>query len=109
MRLLRKLKDRIRTMMGLRTQRQLQPAHGKPSLGASIVKDRFRIRLKHPIDDETWDWLSEKGWRAMSVNNNRRKYTIVSERSFERLLRAEPLEREALMARLTDGRGARRA
>lgn len=108
MRLLRKLKDRIRTMMGVRIQRQVLPAHGKPSLGGSIVKDRFRIRLKHPIDDETWNWLSDLGWRAMPVNNNRRKYTVVSERAFERLLKADPVMRGELMARITNGRKERR-
>ena len=101
MRLLRQLKDRIRTMMGVRRQRQLLPAHGKPSLGGSIVKDRFRIRLKHPIDDDMWNWLCDTGWRAMPVNNNRRKYTIVSEKAFERLIKAEPDQRAPLLARMT--------
>lgn len=108
MRLFRKLKDHIRTMMGVRIQRQLQPAHGKPSLGGSIVKDRFRIRLKHPIDDSMWTWLSDMGWRAMPVNNNRRKYAIVSEKAFERLIKADPTLRGELMARMTESRRARR-
>ena len=108
MRLFRNLKDYIRTMMGVRTQRQLLPAHGKPSLGGSIVKDRFRIRLKHPIGDEMWNWLSDKGWRAMPVNNNRRKYTIVSERAFERLLKTDSTERDAFLIRMTEGRRKRR-
>lgn len=109
MRLLQKLIDRTRTMMGVRTQRQLLPVHGKPSLGGSIVKDRFRIRLKHPIDDELWTWLCDMGWRAMPVNNNRRKYTIVPERIFERLIRAEPSLRPEIHTRMTEGRRARRA
>ena len=108
MRFFRKLKDRIRTMMGLRIQRQLLPAQGKPSLGGSIVKDRFRIRMKHPMDDDMWNWLCDTGWRAMPVNNNRRKYTIVSEKAFERLLKADPSQRGELMARMTEGRRARR-
>ena len=108
MRLFRKLKDHIRTMMGVRAKRQLLPAHGKPSLGGSIVKDRFRIRLKHPIDDAMWNWLCEMGWRAMPVNDNRRKYTIVSERAFERLIKADPIVRGDLLARMTEGRRARR-
>lgn len=108
MRLLRKLKDRVRTMMGVRTQRQLLPAQGKPSLGGSIVKDRFRIRLRQPIDDELWQWLSEAGWRSMPVNNNRRKYTIISDKLFERWVFAEPARRAELMARLTESRRKRR-
>ena len=109
MRLFRKLKDYIRTVMGVRTQRQLLPVQGKPSLGGSIVKDRFRIRLKHPIDDDMWRWLCDMGWRAMPVNNNRRKYTIVSEKAFERLVKADPTQRGALLASMTEGRRARRA
>lgn len=108
MRLLQKLIDRVRTMVGVRTKRQVAPAHSKPSLGGSIVKDRFRIRLKHPIDDELWAWLCDMGWRAMPIHNNRRKYVVVSEKAFDKLMRAEPSMRSAIHARLTEGRSARR-
>lgn len=108
MRLFRKLKDYIRTLMGVRAQRQVPPAHAKPSLGGSIVKNRFRIRLKHPIDDDMWNWLCGMGWRAMPVNNNRRKYTIVSEKAFERLIKADPAQRGEILTRMTEGRRARR-
>ncbi len=110
MRLFRKLKDYVRTKIGVRAQRQLAPIQGKPTLGSSIVKNRFRIRLKHPIDDELWNWLVDTGWRAMPVtNNNRRKYTIVSERAFGHLLKADPTLRDSVMAQITEGRRVRRA
>lgn len=108
MRILRKLIDRLRTLAGVRVRRQVDAPHGKPSLGSSIVKDRFRIRLKHPIDDELWLWLSKLGWRAMPMDNNRRRYTVISERAFEKLVRADVSLRPMIYARLTEGRKKRR-
>lgn len=107
--ILRKLIDRLRTLARVRVRRHVEPAHGKPSLGSSIVKDRFRIRLKHPIDDELWLWLSKLGWRAMPVHNNRRRYTVISEHAFEKLVRADASLRPTIHARLTEGRKKRRA
>jgi len=95
-------------MIGLRTRRQILPAHEKPILGSSIVKDRFRIRLKHPFDDELWNWLCDQGWRTMPVANNRRKYTIVPEKDFVRLMKATPSTRLEIQTRITEGRSARR-
>lgn len=108
MRILRKFLDRLRTFARVRVHRQVEPSHGKPSLGSSIVKDRFRIRLKHPIDDELWLWLSKLGWRAMPVHNNRRRYTVISERAFEKLVRADVSMRPMIYALLTEGRKKRR-
>lgn len=109
MRILQKLIDRLRTWARVRVRRQVDPIHGKPSLGSSIVKDRFRIRLKHPIDDELWAWLSKLGWRSMPVHNNRRRYTVVSERAFDKLVRADVSMRPMIYALLTEGRKKRRA
>jgi hypothetical protein len=95
-------------MARVRVRRQVEPAHGKPSLGSSIVKDRFRIRLKHPVDDELWQWLSKLGWRAMPVYNNRRRYTVISERAFDKLVRADVEIRPMIHALLTEGRKKRR-
>jgi hypothetical protein len=106
--ILRKFIDRLRTLVRVRVRRQVEPAHGKPSLGSSIVKDRFRIRLKHPIDDELWLWLSKLGWRAMPVHNNRRRYSVISERAFEKLVRADVSMRPMIYAHLTEGRKKRR-
>lgn len=104
MRMLQKLIDRMRTMAGVRVRRQVDPIHARPSLGSSIVKDRFRIRLKHPIDDELWLWLSKLGWRSMPVHNNRRRYTVISERAFEKLVQADASVRPLIYERLTEGR-----
>lgn len=108
MRILQKLIDRLRTLARVRVRRQVDPIHSKPSLGSSIVKDRFRIRLKHPIDDELWAWLSKLGWRSMPVHNNRRRYTVVSERAFDKLVRADVSMRPMIYALLTEGRKKRR-
>ena len=109
MRFLKNLVDRVRTLLKVRNKRQLPPAHSKPSLGGSIVKDRFRIRLRHPIDDELWTWLCDMGWRAMPIHNNRRKYVVVSEKAFDKLVRAEPSMRTDIHALLIEGRRKKRA
>lgn len=109
MRLFKDLVDRLRTLFRVRNTRQLPPAHSKPALGGSIIKDRFRIRLRHPIDDELWVWLCDMGWRTMPIHNNRRKYVVVSEKAFDKLIKAEPSMRTAIHAQLIEGRSKRRS
>lgn len=96
MNLLKKLNDQVRTLIGIRRVRQLPAPRGKPALGTSIVLDNLRIRLVHPIDENFWQWLSAKGWRAMlmNVHKNQRRYQLVPEKMLVKMILADPAERE---------------
>jgi hypothetical protein len=89
MRLFGKLIDKVRTLAGVRKVRQIPTGMDKPPLGTSIVRDKLRIRLKYPIDDEFWQWLASNGWRAMQQRNNRRRYFVVAEKTLVKLMKAD--------------------
>lgn len=103
MRMLKKLIDRVRTMAGIRKERQLPPLKGKPPLGTSVVRDNLRMRLSHPIDDEFWQWLSSMGWRSMLVNvhKNQRRYRVVSDKVLVKMILADPTNRMVIHEKLT--------
>lgn len=102
MELLKKLNDRVRTLIGIRKVRQLPVPRGKPALGTSIVLDNLRIRLVHPIDESFWQWLLSKGWRAMElhVHKNQRRYHLVPEKILVQMILATPAEREKIHSEL---------
>ncbi|HEX7644726.1 MAG TPA: hypothetical protein VF472_21185 [Burkholderiaceae bacterium] len=90
------LKNAFRNLLKIRQERALPPAGPKPPVGSNIVLDRMRIRLKHPISDEQWAWLTAHGWRTVDMRTERRRYVMVPERGVLRLLKAEGLEREVI-------------
>lgn len=101
MKVIGKMLDNLRTLVGIRQVRQLPPAREKPSVGSSLVRDQLRLRVKYAMDDELWRWLASKGWRPMPLHNNRRRYKVVPERVFIKLAGAEPAERDEIDARLS--------
>ena len=72
-----KLIDSTRTMLGIRRPRAVPPPGPKPRLGASIVKDDVRITVQAGLNDATWGWLIQHGWRQETFRNNRRRYREV--------------------------------
>lgn len=98
---MRSLVDSFRTLLGIRRVRHVAPARGKPSVGSSIVRHQLRVRLKYAIDDESWRWLASKGWRPMPLHNNRRRYTVLPEQVFVKLVSADLTEREDVDDRLS--------
>ncbi len=89
MRLFGRLIDRVRTLAGVRKVRQIPSAVDKPPIGTSVVRENLRLRLKYPIDDDFWQWLSSNGWRAMQQRNNRRRYIVVAEKTLIKLMKAD--------------------
>lgn len=100
MRLILKLRDVIRTLAGIRTERALPPTSDKPLVGTNIVRNRLRIRLKYPISDDLWNWLSAMGWRSVDMRNNRRRYTTVPDKVLVKFIKADTMERHVLHDRL---------
>jgi len=100
MKFISKLRDRLRTLAGIRQERQLAPISEKPVIGSNIVREKLRIRLKYPITDELWKWLSSMGWRVIDMRNNQRRYIVVPDKVLVKLIKANQLERVELHARL---------
>jgi hypothetical protein len=94
------IKDSLRTLLKIRVLRELSPPGPKPLLGSNIVRDRLRIRLKHPISVEQWEWFTKQGWRTVDMRSNRRRYVMVPDKVLLRLLDAKEPDRSALHQRL---------
>lgn len=104
------LKDKLRTLFGIRTERASAPPGPKPPAGSSIVRDRLRMRLKYPINGAQWEWLTNHGWRTVDMRTNRRHYTFLPDKVLNTLLDAGELERELLhrkLVRMAETRAAR--
>lgn len=97
-----KLKNTLRTLIGIRKQRQIPAPGAMPRVGSSIVLEQLRIRLKHPIIHEEWAWLTKKGWRSADMRTNRRAYSLVADDIVAAMLRAEKVEREVIHQELTN-------
>jgi hypothetical protein len=95
-----KLKNTLRTLLGIRVEREPLPPGPKPQVGSNIVRDKLRIRLKYPVSDEQWDWFTAKGWRTVDMRTNRRRYVSVPDKLLLKFLNAEITERELLHRRL---------
>ncbi|WP_344765836.1 hypothetical protein [Actimicrobium antarcticum] len=76
----------MRTVLGIRKARRVPPVSAKPQIGSSLVCNDFRVRLKYPLGDEQWEWLSIMGWRHVNMRSNRRRYQSLSDAVFRKLL-----------------------
>ncbi|MBV8634559.1 MAG: hypothetical protein JO002_08730 [Burkholderiaceae bacterium] len=94
------LKNAFRNLLKIRQERALPPAGPKPPVGSNIVLDRMRIRLKYPISDEQWNWLTAHGWRTVDMRSERRRYAVVPDKGVTRLLQAEGLGREVIHSKM---------
>jgi hypothetical protein len=95
-----KLKNTLRTLLGIRVERAPLPPGPKPQIGSNIVREKLRIRLKYPVSDEQWEWFTEKGWRTIEMRTNRRRYVNVPDKLLLKFLNADIAERELLHRRL---------
>ncbi|HXA46860.1 MAG TPA: hypothetical protein VNW52_04465, partial [Burkholderiaceae bacterium] len=82
------IKNTIRTLLGIRVERETLPPGPKPQIGSNIVRDRLRIRLKYPVSDEQWEWFTQKGWRTIEMRTNRRRYVNVPDKILLKMLHA---------------------
>ncbi|MEN9864697.1 MAG: hypothetical protein RL748_287 [Pseudomonadota bacterium] len=87
----------IRNMIGIRRPRRIAPAGPQPQLGSNVVNGHLRMRLKYPITNEQWHWLSQKGWRTVDMRHDRRHYLTVDDQSVLDLISVDtPEERETI-------------
>jgi hypothetical protein len=96
-----KIRDKLRTMAGIRVERQVPPPSSeKPTIGSNIVREKLRIRLKYPIHDDLWKFFTAMGWRTVDMRLNRRRYTVVPDKVLLRFIKSNEIERHVLHARL---------
>jgi hypothetical protein len=92
------VRNSVRKALGLRKERAVPRPGPKPRLGAKIVKDDVRITVQAGLNDSTWKWLVELGWREEMFRNSRRAYREVPpSRVAELFDAADPDERQQLL------------
>ena len=92
--------NKFRNVLNIRTTRKLPPKGPKPQVGSNIVFEKLRIRLKHPITDEQWQWFTKLGWRAINMRANRRSYICVPDKILIELIEADKVQRDVLHQQL---------
>ncbi|MFZ6847868.1 hypothetical protein [Undibacterium sp. RuRC25W] len=95
-----RIKDSLRTLFRIRQIRCSPPTGAKPPLGSTIVLNTLKMQLLVPIDNEQWQWLSHRGWRALDMRKNRRRYYRVPKAAVERFILASAEDRDKLYQRL---------
>ena len=85
------IKDKLRTLCGIRRTRQCLPPGTQPTVGSNIVKDQLRMHLKYPVTHEQWSWLTKKGWRTIDMRMNQREYAKVEDKALIALIMAEDI------------------
>jgi hypothetical protein len=100
MKIIHSLRDKFRTLAGIRIERQLDPVSELPIAGSNIVREKLRIRLKYPVSEELWKWLSAMGWRVIDMRSNRRRYIVVPDKVLMKLIKANMIERAEIHTRL---------
>lgn len=76
----------LRSFLGIHTERQILPLGAKPQVGSILVRNRLKLRVRTPLDDEQWQWLGQMGWRRVDMRANRRRYEALPDQTMRKLL-----------------------
>ncbi len=99
------LRDKVRSLLGIRVERQTPPFGLKPQPGRTIVRGRNRMVVTTPVSDDLWYYLSLLGWREVVVRRDRRRYIDLPPASWELLARCPRPQREARYRQLLQQAG----
>jgi hypothetical protein len=93
------IRDRLRSLVGERQQRQLPRRSAKPGIGARIVQVESGVRLtvQAGMSDELWIWLLDRGWRVVTHRPDRRRYRDIPWSQVTRLIDCDSAHRERLL------------
>ncbi len=87
------IRDQIRTLFRIRRPRSVTHPGPRPALGAKISRHDVRMTVQTGMSDELWRWLTDRGWRQITVRNDRRRYREVPASFVTHLIDAAPEER----------------
>ena len=99
------LRNKVRSLLGIRVERQTPPFGPKPQPGRAIVRGRNRMIVTLPVTDDLWYYLSLLGWREVPVRRDRRRYIDLPSASCELLMRTPRTQREARYRQLLEQAG----
>ena len=68
------VRDRVRTLLKIRVDRDVPTVGSKPSIGARIFRGDLRLTVQAGMSDGLWRWLLDEGWREITFRPDRRRY-----------------------------------
>jgi hypothetical protein len=71
------LRDWLRSLLRIRSERRLQRAGAKPAIGTSIIQGDLRMKVPAGMNEELWRWMMDQGWRESRHLPDRRRYRDV--------------------------------
>jgi hypothetical protein len=89
--------DAFRTLLNIRQRRNRPRARLKPSAGAKIVMDDFRIVVQPGMSDALWIFLVQAGFREIAYRPDRRAYRDVPPSLVAGVFDAPPEEWQGLL------------
>jgi hypothetical protein len=91
-----KMKDLVRTLLGIRKKRRALPLSAPPTEGAVIVRNDIKAIVTQPLNEELWDWMMLSGWRLNPVKNDRRHYRSLPHGAVDQLIACDKERRSSL-------------
>lgn len=91
------ISDQFRTLFRIRSARQSNFPGPRPPLGAKISRQDVRMTVQAGMSDDLWRWLTDRGWRQITVRHDRRSYRDVPASMVTHLIDAGPDERGAVL------------
>ena len=101
------VRDRLRTLLNIRKNRNAQRRGPRPSVGARIYNDDVRMTVQAGMTVDLWSWLQSQGWREVLFKGDRRRYRDVSTEMAMELIDAPPERREEVLAQAIENAVAR--
>lgn len=91
------VRDRVRTLLRIRTPRGTVPAGSKPGLGARLYCGDVRMSMQAGMTDSLWRWLVSEGWREVTFRPDRRRYRDIQSAYVTRLIDASSDDRARIL------------
>jgi hypothetical protein len=111
MSLFQRMRNRLRSLVGERYQRQLPRRSAKPRIGTAVihVESGLRLVVQAGMSDELWLWLLARGWRVVTFRPDRRRYRDIPGSWVTLLIDSDPASREKLLANAIEETSSRAA
>ena len=59
------VRDQVRTLLKIRSEREIPSEGSKPPFGAKLVCGDIRMTVRSGMTDQLWSWLLDQGWREV--------------------------------------------
>ena len=91
------VRDRVRTLLNIRVERDVPGVGTKPAIGSRIFRDDLRMSVQAGMTDGLWRWLVSQGWREITFRPDRRRYRDIPSAYVTQLIDCASEQRERVL------------